>query len=448
MESNTNIPCSSSTEDGTIVIDRNQPSTSFAQNEKKEDDDDDDECAEFYFESEHLALRGNKDYLNVLKTISVLEAQRIKAIEDYDKLLSLQEEALRDPMKFVQKLQRGENIGIPSPQIIAELPNIDWSAYSMPVPSELSRPQTRKTVNKPSDHPEHDVKDLNDLKSKVLVRGRLFDDSKPETFNQLWTAEEQRRLEELLIEYPPEEVETRRWRKIAAALGNRTTKQVCSRVQKYFIKLHKAGLPIPGRPPKMPEVSRRGHYYRSHFNHRYQKYNHLFRQTTFFPQQDIPVYMSDFDDDTYGTCPPPNSDIDIKVEDDKEDRMSDDEDKNRNSVEYRQLDLIRRVKRDKETEFGRKPVYHYGYKCDLCKQEPMVGTRWHCVDCMNMSVDFCSDCVVTQMESSNPHPPTHRLVEVRKSEQKGGVWDQDYGMDSFSLQPDRYNYLDPNFMPE
>lgn len=34
-------------------------------------------------------------------------------------------------------------------------------------------------------------------------------------------------------------------------LGNRTPKQVCSRVQKYFIKLHKAGLPVPGRIPKL-----------------------------------------------------------------------------------------------------------------------------------------------------------------------------------------------------
>lgn len=31
--------------------------------------------------------------------------------------------------------------------------------------------------------------------------------------------EEQRRLEELLIEYPPEDVEMRRWTKIANALG-------------------------------------------------------------------------------------------------------------------------------------------------------------------------------------------------------------------------------------
>ena len=70
------------------------------------------------------------------------------------------------------------------------------------------------------------------------------------------------------------------------------------------------------------------------------------------------------------------------------------------------------------------------------------------MDCTNLSVDYCTDCVVTQMESSNPHPLTHRIVEVRRSEQIRGIWDQDYGIDTFSVQPDRYNYLDPNFMPE
>lgn len=66
----------------------------------------------------------------------------------------------------------------------------------------------------------------------------------------MWTCEEQRRLEELLKEYPEEEIEMRRWVKIANALGNRTPKQVMSRVQKYFIKLHQAGLPVPGRVRK------------------------------------------------------------------------------------------------------------------------------------------------------------------------------------------------------
>lgn len=42
----------------------------------------------------------------------------------------------------------------------------------------------------------------------------------------------------------------RRYKKIAEALGNRTVKQVMSRIQKYFLKLYNAGLPIPGRIPK------------------------------------------------------------------------------------------------------------------------------------------------------------------------------------------------------
>ena len=55
----------------------------------------------------------------------------------------------------------------------------------MPVPCELSRPLTRKASTKTSEVFEQDVKDDSDSKSKVLVRGRIFDDSKPETFNQV-----------------------------------------------------------------------------------------------------------------------------------------------------------------------------------------------------------------------------------------------------------------------
>jgi hypothetical protein len=33
--------------------------------------------------------------------------------------LTIQEAALQDPMKFVEKLQRGEDVGIPEPQVIA-----------------------------------------------------------------------------------------------------------------------------------------------------------------------------------------------------------------------------------------------------------------------------------------------------------------------------------------
>jgi len=78
---------------------------------------------------------------------------------------------------------------------------------------------------------------------------------KSTTFNKPWTEEEQLRLEELLQKYPGDSNsnEAQRFSKIAKELGNRTVSQVTSRCQKYFIKLQKLGLPIPGRPPRRPD---------------------------------------------------------------------------------------------------------------------------------------------------------------------------------------------------
>lgn len=46
-----------------------------------------DDCARevdesvFYFESDHSALKGNSDYYKLVKSIAVLESQRIKIVE-------------------------------------------------------------------------------------------------------------------------------------------------------------------------------------------------------------------------------------------------------------------------------------------------------------------------------------------------------------------------------
>lgn len=40
-----------------------------------------DENDLFYFESEHVALKGNKDYNELMKTIVVLESQKMQAIQ-------------------------------------------------------------------------------------------------------------------------------------------------------------------------------------------------------------------------------------------------------------------------------------------------------------------------------------------------------------------------------
>ncbi|RUS24626.1 hypothetical protein BC938DRAFT_473310, partial [Jimgerdemannia flammicorona] len=86
------------------------------------------------------------------------------------------------------------------------------------------------------------------------------DKPKPVNHNMPWSDEEQRRLEELLRIYPDEPVQAQRFNKISTALGTRTPRQVASRVQKYFIKLAKNGLPVPGRitiPPSCLPKSQR-----------------------------------------------------------------------------------------------------------------------------------------------------------------------------------------------
>jgi hypothetical protein len=74
---------------------------------------------------------------------------------------------------------------------VFQLPNIDWSAYNVKIPVESLKRHTRKVSDRLTDGslssatiPEHE---LGDFKSRILVRGRPFDDSKPETFNQVCT---------------------------------------------------------------------------------------------------------------------------------------------------------------------------------------------------------------------------------------------------------------------
>lgn len=99
--------------------------------------------AEYFFESDHLALKGNKDYTALLKTIVILEAQRTQGIADLDKLLEVQTNAIKDPISFVARLQDGDVLELPGRQKIAEIPYIDWTRYNIVLPDSPMRPQTR-----------------------------------------------------------------------------------------------------------------------------------------------------------------------------------------------------------------------------------------------------------------------------------------------------------------
>lgn len=170
----------------------------------------------------------------------------------------------------------------------------------------------------------------------------------------MWTVEEQRRLEELLVEYPPEEIEMRRFAKIAKALGNRTTKQVASRIQKYFIKLHKAGLPVPGRLPKIRPGKR------SLKNPVFHNAYSIIKPSTFFPTLTIPsgvqnLHIQDSKNVKIGTASD-NLQQEQYTDDEVTESESDSDDSS--TVDKCALRIIKRVLKDKQKDNARPYSIH------------------------------------------------------------------------------------------
>ncbi|KAG5892894.1 hypothetical protein JTB14_006212 [Gonioctena quinquepunctata] len=355
----------------------------------------------FFFESDHLALRGNKDYCEVLKTIVILSAQREKLIKDYDKILEVRRKVLENPQDILEKIQNGEDLGfdLPARVELPMIPVVNFNKYNVNVPeSEM------KAIYSDSG---------NEIKVEEVLKKEKNENTKA------WSVEEQKRLEELLLLYPPEPIERKRYKKIAKALGNRTVEQVTSRVQKYFLKLYKAGLPIPGRMPKSIEKNRRTGL------HKHQRYNHyLWKPTTFFPEFTTPVVMNEHEN-TPGPsiCEPPlcapstSTNNYLLLNEYHQSNVN----QGKSEAEM-QLQLLKRVKEEKlrEREDSRAAFQHVGFKCDFCDSEPILGSRWHCITCPE-STDFCTDCVISQMYSGTPHPFSHVLAVLNNEMEVLGI---------------------------
>lgn len=91
---------------------------------------DDGLTGSFYFESDHLAFKGNSDYRLMLRTVALLESQRMKAIQDLDRLIQCKVTALSNPIEFVGKLQQRVDLDIPPRQNVCEVPSVDWEYYT------------------------------------------------------------------------------------------------------------------------------------------------------------------------------------------------------------------------------------------------------------------------------------------------------------------------------
>uniref|UniRef100_A0A2S2PI67 ZZ-type zinc finger-containing protein 3 n=1 Tax=Schizaphis graminum TaxID=13262 RepID=A0A2S2PI67_SCHGA len=372
------------------------------------------DATEFYFETDFYLLKNNKDYKNLLKSLAVLEVQRCTTIQNIEKLAVLKDHLSRNPLLTLQKILKRDEVGTLKSVTVHSLPDIDWSVYI----------NNEETENEPVKQ----VCDFN-LRHKNVsdnqepqTNNTTSEMEKPETFKKPWTVEEQLRLEELLIEYPPERNESNRYRKIADALGTRNLRQVCSRVQKYNMKMKKVGsiktINANSKNLNKKTVSL------SHKN-----IGALLKPTTFIPSttliDDVDVYNAN------------RNNFNVSH-------------KNIEMNNKTKLEILDEVLKDKLTEKN-SPIVHIDFTCCICQSSPIVGTRWNCNDCPTIGkiTNFCSDCIVDTVRNvleNPPHPMDHIVTPIRtvqvNDDNIDNLVDQNYVPLVFKTQ----NYLDPNFM--
>uniref|UniRef100_S4R5S2 ZZ-type zinc finger-containing protein 3 n=1 Tax=Petromyzon marinus TaxID=7757 RepID=S4R5S2_PETMA len=426
--------------------------------EEQEEEEEDPDV--YYFESDHVALKHNKDYQRLLQTIVVLEAQRAQAIRDVDSMTAQQRAALADPITFVQQIQNKEPLGLPTPQRVVQLPPLAWDHYTsgvaaFPMEEASGKRHCTRRLKLSFDKAGYPIRpasplDVSKRKASIegpqcslggdgltpgsshmglVVRGRLCEGQKPETFNQLWTVEEQKRLEELLVQHPPEEVEARRWQKIATALGNRTPKQVASRVQKYFIKLAKAGLPVPGRTPNLFMYTKKSRTTRLH--HSAAPLTCIISCKAQLQHSPARLGQHSATQLSRTTRLSASRDDTTAVAQSRPNWGSD------SLIHCSQLRRQRLEAMHAQSAY----VQHHGYRCDACGAEPIQGVRWRCSECpSDRTVDFCDSCADCLYETDS-HKAAHRLEPVYRAE--CGLLDRDYCM----AESGSYNYLDPNYYP-
>eukprot|EP00002_Diphylleia_rotans_P037728 TRINITY_DN8461_c0_g1_i7.p1 TRINITY_DN8461_c0_g1~~TRINITY_DN8461_c0_g1_i7.p1 ORF type:complete len:1234 (+),score=303.00 TRINITY_DN8461_c0_g1_i7:50-3751(+) len=402
-----------------------------------------------------------KEYHMIVSYLQTLKELKARSMEDQEKLKRWKSDALHNPLRFVECLVDKRLPTFPVGLHIPEIPHLELERYEQKSfrPQLLAKtPVEGLSVNTSSHHfdiiglfDQVEIDALRKENEEVQLKGRdgvrrlrstpiffrarqervsdssdssqsqeeppkrasIFSPNRPAVKPQeirspsseqptpanphAWTEEENRRLLELLEQYPEEEVAIHRWKKISADLGTRTPKQVASRMQKLYRKLGTAEKRRLGLPCKTEHKSSSGN--RKSKNGRKRK--------------------EDSDDSTTEQEEPTNSLLHTAEQ-------------NEGKIGSPESKRSRLASPPREVSIPRNKI-HEGYQCDSCQAQPIVGTRYECQDCTDMPIDLCEACHNSGKFGRSEHPPEHRFLAVTTAENLDDA-------DGFS------HYLDPNYL--
>eukprot|EP01127_Copromyxa_protea_P022711 TRINITY_DN8296_c0_g1_i1.p2 TRINITY_DN8296_c0_g1~~TRINITY_DN8296_c0_g1_i1.p2 ORF type:complete len:425 (-),score=67.06 TRINITY_DN8296_c0_g1_i1:1350-2591(-) len=382
------------------------------------------------FDAKYFAT---EDYKTVVESLQSLRAQYNRLLHERELLQQEKAMALADPASYAESLVNGVKSLPTRQEEIVVVPTINLEQYMIPLQQEpgADAPSQSETEHK-SDKGASAESGWQDLDEQRPQNNGKKRKNQPPT--RPWSPQEHEKLQMLLEKYPETLVEAHRWENIARELGTRTPKQVASRVSKYFLKLAKAGLPVPGRVPKMPNDNSKKRMRTDNGNTNDKK---------------ISIHTTDLE---YYKPPPvtmPNE-TQLLAEEGNMDVKGICE--LAGSKEYKQLLELLHMRQQQEREKRIKPTdamqsyVHLGYKCDGCGTEPIVGSRWKCLECPDYRpIDLCNDCH-SKGWSNSYHTHHHKLDQIT---QPTYFMDQDYARYQINEETEdgTTSYLDPTFMP-
>lgn len=175
-------------------------------------------------------------------------------------------------------------------------------------------------------------------------------------YNLPWSEEEKKRMEELLVIFPEEPVSSRRYAKIAEALGTRTASQITNRIHKLNAKRSKIA-------KREAEAAR----------------------------EQAAKLLKSLKKSGVNMDGSPDDELMLEVDDET-----------KQSADYQEYLRLKEQLDDIKAQV----IEHAGYQCDGCTMEPIIGIRFHCETCTN-DYDLCQNCM-----TSNTHDPSHCFAKV------------------------------------
>ena len=239
---------------------------------------------------------------------------------------------------------------------------VSRSASVPPVPITPISSTSNSTASTPSNV---------NIKIRIRKPSSQAPENTPLTHNIPWSDDEKRKLDYLLTVFPEEEIQARRYAKIAAALGTRTGNQVASRIQKIAAKAQRHKEKALRNAGTAPPVS-------------------TLDEGTAVLVAELEAYFAK------------STDPNIK--------------KSSEYLEYLRL-------KDQLEAIAKNPVkgvLHVGYKCDCCGTEPIIGPRWTCCSCPKDAtpIDLCDSCVSKGFEMGS-HYAFHVMKKIDFSDENG-----------------------------